>query len=151
MRTTVKRERAFTLIEVIVAMVVVAILASIAYPSYMESVRKAKRAEGRAALMQLMQQEERYFTQNNTYIAFSSASTDAAEKMFRWYSGATPATSAYEITAQACSADVLQNCVVLTAKPGTAKVDGKFEDTVCGELSLDSRGTLGAAAAECWK
>jgi type IV pilus assembly protein PilE len=31
---------------------------------------KAKRSEGKSALMKLMQQEERFYTQNNSYIVF---------------------------------------------------------------------------------
>jgi type IV pilus assembly protein PilE len=75
-------QKGFTLIEIMVAVVIVAILASFAYPSYLESVRKAKRAEARAALMQLMQQQERYYSQNNRYIAFSSESAGENGKSF---------------------------------------------------------------------
>ena len=78
--------RGFTLIEVMVTVVVVAILATIAYPSYQDAVRKTKRAEGRAALMQIMQQEERYYSHATTYIAFTSAATEPEEKKFKWYS-----------------------------------------------------------------
>lgn len=57
----------FTLIELMIAVVVVAILAMIAYPAYQEQVRKTRRADGKAALMELSQAMERYFTENNTY------------------------------------------------------------------------------------
>ncbi len=141
----------FTLIELMVAIAIVGILAGIAYPSYLESVRKSKRAEGRAALMELMQQEERYYTLSNSYIGFSSSSTNAVEKTFKWYSGSAAATSAYEISAQACTGDSLTNCVVLTAMPGTTKVDKSFADPVCGTFTLDSTGAKSAASSDCWK
>ena len=64
--------RGFTLIELMITVAIVGILASIAYPSYIESVRKGRRAEARAALTELMQQQERFMTQNNTYRAFAS-------------------------------------------------------------------------------
>ncbi len=143
--------RGFTLIELMVAVAIVAILAGLAYPSYVESVRKAKRAEGRAALMQLMQQQERYYSQHNSYIRFSAASSDAAEKAFKWYSGNSPASSAYEISAEACAAEVLQSCVRLTAQPGTANVDANFKDPVCGNLTLSSTGAKSAASSDCWR
>src|SRR4051812_18901770 len=86
-----KHQPGFTLIEVMITVAIVSILASIAYPSYQESVRKAKRTEGRAALMQLLQQEERYYSQHNSYIAFSSSSSDADAKKFKWFSGESAA------------------------------------------------------------
>lgn len=141
----------FTLIQVIVALVIVAILAAIALPSYQEAVRKGKRTEGRAALYQLMQQEERFYTLRNSYIRFSSASTGEDEKQFKWFSGNTPATSAYEIRAEACPGDTIRNCVLLTAKPGTTMVDSNFDDPVCGELSLASTGEKKANSTECWR
>lgn len=146
-------KRGFTLLEVMVAVVIVGILASIAYPSYLEAVRKTKRAEGRAALLQLMQQEERFYSQNTRYIAFTSGSTDPDEKRFRWYSGDNPATSAYEIFASACVDDTIQNCVMLTASPGTEKVNVSFKDPACGELTLTSTGRKAASGSAdyCWK
>jgi type IV pilus assembly protein PilE len=146
-------QKGFTLIEIMVAVVIVAILASFAYPSYLESVRKAKRAEARAALMQLMQQQERYYSQNNRYIAFSSESAGENEKKFSWYSGSTPSTSAYEIEGRACENGIIENCVALTARPGTAKVDRNYSDTRCGELTLTSTGAKSAtgSAADCWR
>jgi type IV pilus assembly protein PilE len=140
--------RGFSLIEVMVALVIAAILAAIAYPSYLESVRKTKRAEGRAALMQAMQQQERYYSQNSSYIAFSSAAPNG----YKWFSGDTPASSAYEIAATACSDSTLQSCILLIAKPGTKNVNTAYRDEACGELSLASNGIKGAAVqgAQCW-
>jgi type IV pilus assembly protein PilE len=140
--------RGFTLIELMMVVVVVAILAAVAYPSYQEAVRKAKRAEGRAALMELMQQQERYYSQKNTYIEFSSTSTDANEKRFKWHSGDSPQSSAYEIYGAAC-ADDISNCVILTARPGTDKVS-RYVDNKCGELTLSSTGKKTAVGNDCW-
>ena len=50
----------FTLVEVMIVVAIVGILASIAYPSYQESVRKGRRAQARTALSELVQQQERY-------------------------------------------------------------------------------------------
>lgn len=143
----------FTLIELLIAMAIAVILATIAYPTYEESVRKTRRAEGRAALMQLMQQEERYYSQNTRYIVFSSASTDANERKFKWYSADNAAASSYEISAAACSDDVIQNCVMLTAKPGTDKVNNAYKDPACGDFTLTSTGIKKASgtSALCWK
>ena len=58
--TTPRASRGFTLIELMIVVAVISILGAIAYPSYQESVRKGRRAEGRAALQELMQQQERF-------------------------------------------------------------------------------------------
>jgi len=144
-------QRGFTLVELLVALAIAAILAAIAYPSYSGAVRRTRRSEGKTALLQLMQQEERYYSQHNSYVGFSAASTDADEKLFKWYSGDSPAASNYEIDGAPCaSGESLQECVMLRARPGTAKVDGSFKDTECGTLTLTSTGVKGAGASDCW-
>lgn len=142
--------RGFSLIELMTAVAIVAIIAGVAYPSYQESVRKAKRAEGRAALMQLMQQQERYYSQHSRYIAFSSSSDDLQEKQFKWHSAESPRKSAYEITGDACAGEQLETCIVLTAKPGTDKVDPRFTDTKCGNLMFFSTGRKAPDGTDCW-
>lgn len=57
----------FTLIELIIALAVVGILAAIALPSYLESVRKGRRADAIAALQQVAQAQERHRADNMTY------------------------------------------------------------------------------------
>ncbi|RJG06597.1 type IV pilin protein [Noviherbaspirillum cavernae] len=143
----------FTLIEVMVVTVIVAVLASIAYPSYQGAIRRAKRAEAQAALMQLMQQQERFYSQNNSYIAFSFLSESESETRFKWYLGQSAAKSAYEISGSACDGETIADCVVLTAKPGTENVDMNFTDLQCGDLTLRSTGEKAAStdSTDCWR
>jgi len=61
------RGRGFTLIELMVVVVIVAILVGIAYPAYVDQMRKTRRSEGKALLMELMSAEERHYTENGTY------------------------------------------------------------------------------------
>jgi type IV pilus assembly protein PilE len=139
------------MIEMMIVLLIVAILAAIAYPSYQESVFKTRRAEGRAALARTMQQQERYFSLHATYIAFSAESSDANEKKFKWFSGDNARSSFYEISAKACGDESMRNCVMLIAQPGTAKVNSGFRDLSCGVLTLNSRGERTAGMERCWK
>jgi len=59
----------FTLIEVMIVVAIVAILAAVAYPSYQDSVRRAARGDAQSDLMEIAQNAERFFTQQNQYAA----------------------------------------------------------------------------------
>jgi type IV pilus assembly protein PilE len=142
--------RGFTLIEAMLVLLVFAILAALAYPSYRHAILKSRRAEGKAALMKLMQQQERYYALHASYLAFSADADGADEKRFRWFSGDSPAASFYEIDGRACDGEDLRDCVVLSARPGTARVNASYRDPACGRLSLNSRGERGADAPQCW-
>lgn len=62
------KRNGFTLIELMIAVAVVGILAAIAYPSYIEYVKKTRRAEVAAILLEDAQIMERFYTQNGTYV-----------------------------------------------------------------------------------
>ncbi len=59
--------RGFTLIEMAIVLVVVALLATMAYPSYSAHVARSRRADGKQALLELAQRLERYYTERGTY------------------------------------------------------------------------------------
>lgn len=145
-----KHTYGFTIVELMVVLIIIAILAAVAYPSYQESILKTKRAEGRAALMRIMQQQERYYSQHASYIAFSAASVNAETQSFRWYSGDNASNSFYEISAEACSGQQIRDCVKLVAAPGTQNVNRNYQDSVCGRLTLTSEGEKSAEAGHCW-
>ena len=142
----------FTLIEVLIVAAMVAILAALALPSYQNFIVIAKRTQAQAVLLQLLQQQERYYSQHNTYIAFSSSSSDAQAVLFKWWTGATASESAYEVSALACPDTTIGQCVQLSAIPGTDKVDRTFKDRSCANLVLTSAGqkTATGAGAHCW-
>lgn len=67
MNTPRRRTHGFTLIEMMVTVAIVGILAAVGYPSYLEHLAKGRRADGRAALVDLAQRMERYYTERSTY------------------------------------------------------------------------------------
>ena len=140
MNSSAKKQNGFTLIEVMVVVVIIGILASIAYPSYMEVVRQTRRADAYNALMDIMARQERYFTDNNSYTD-DLKNLGFAEKTY------TTPDGYYLVSAAACGTGI-GTCVALTAtgQKGQEK-DGK--EGACKTLTLDS--TDVKTPADCWK
>ncbi|MDO8262124.1 MAG: type IV pilin protein [Gallionella sp.] len=142
----------FTLIELMIVVAIVAILASIAYPAYTSSIVKGKRAEGRAALAELMQQQERYMTQKNTYLAFTNVAgtttPTSASTTFKTFSGDSAAKAAYYLKASVCDVSTaITECVMVEATP-------IGNDPDAGTLQILSTGTktcTGTNTSLCWK
>lgn len=59
--------RGFTLIELMIAVAVVAILAAIAYPAYTEHVVKSYRASAQSQMLDIANRQQQYFMANRTY------------------------------------------------------------------------------------
>jgi type IV pilus assembly protein PilE len=143
----------WSILEMLLVLLMLAVLAAAAYPSYSQFVVRSKRVEGQTALMTLMQQQERYFSGNNSYIAFSSASIEPAARQFRWWSGSSATRSAYEVEGKACDGERIEDCVELVATPGGGHVDIHYKDDECGKLILRSSGLRLASGpgARCWQ
>ena len=148
-----KSASGFTLIELMITVAIIGILAAIAVPSYQDSIRKGKRAEGRAALTDLMLQEERFMTQTNSYCAFSNTGGVTAVVAgctsipFKTFSGDSSTKPAYYLSAAACTGTTIGECVVVTAAPVAADPDA-------GNLQVLSSGTKtcdGTKPTVCWK
>lgn len=148
--------RGFTLIELMIVVAIVAILGSLAYPAYKDSILKGKRAEARTALTELMQQQERYMTQRNSYLAFSNpagTTTPAnASTIFKTFSGNTQANSAYLLSAVTCDApnNDPKTCIKVVATPpanSDPQAGNNLWITSFGQKGCDSA----TKPAVCWK
>jgi type IV pilus assembly protein PilE len=99
-----------TLIELMVVVAIVALLGAVATPLYLDSVRKGRRADGIAALNQLMLMQERYRAnqpQYATHLVLSGAAlvgVGAADDAGAVASVATPGAGHYLLSIAAADA-----------------------------------------------
>jgi len=134
-----KHNKGFTLIEIMIVVVIIGILAAVAYPSYVSSVIKTNRASGKNMMLQLAQQEERYYTENNTYGILTALGYPASPVFSQ--------NNTYSIT------------LVVTAPTATTPASyiitgvPQVSDTTCGNLTLSNTGlwtnAQGAPASQC--
>ena len=139
------KNQGFTLIELMIVVAVVAILSTIAYPSYTEYVRRGHRAEARAGLLQGQQWLERAATATGTY---------PASRAFPGNLTKVPG-GRYEITLESPTGGVatdLGRTYTLTAKP-----QGAQEGDRCGNFTVTHTGLRGAKGVtsgdivrDCW-
>ena len=137
--------RGFTLTELLIVVAILGIIAALAYPSYQTSVEKSRRADAKAALLELAQFMERTYVENKTYqpggvtpaLPFTEAPKDSGNK---YYDLAFNAIGANSFTLRAAP------------KAGTGQADDH-----CGTLTLaqtGQKGLVGAHAgvtvADCW-
>jgi type IV pilus assembly protein PilE len=157
----VKRLGGFTLIELMVAVAVLAIVTAVAYPSYLNQVQKTNRSQAKQRLSQAAQLLERFYSDNNTYyvdvaggkaVASTTGSTAGGFSALMnvpgtVYSGSNnEAGSPYNITLSTPT----QTSFTLTANAQGKQVN----DTKCGNLTLNNVGLKGITGTglvtDCW-
>ncbi len=128
-----KQIAGFTLIELMVVVLIVGILAAIAYPSYRDFVLRSNRSEGKAFLADAAAREERFFSDNNTY------TTDVTD--LGYTNPADSENGLYRLTIAGGA-----NNYTLTA---TAQ-GNQAEDAACAIMTLDNLNVKTPAGDICW-
>jgi type IV pilus assembly protein PilE len=123
----------FTLIELMITVAIVAILASVALPSYQNYIARGRRDTAKACLLERAQYMERHYTTNMAYTGGASAPatpcvTELAAHYTFDFNGAPTATT---FTARA------------TAQGGQAT-----RDAACSPLTVTQAGVK--SPANCW-
>lgn len=132
-------EHGFTLIELVIAIAILAIIVGIAIPSYTAQVTKTNRTEGKSELMQTAQALERCYTR---FSAYDHANCNVSFPI-------DSENGHYQITAPTLSATAF---TLAAAPQGTQDARDKW----CGTFTLthtlqkDMTGDAEWDAARCW-
>lgn len=153
--------KGFSLIELMITIAIVAILASIALPSYSGYVARARRADARTQLLQAAQFMQRFYAANDQYLQDRAANNILGTSVGmpdNLRVSPADSTALYQLnTAIAAAgnytASVTTTAYTLTMAPITGRpmaADG------CGMFTISSTGIRGVAGAtktrdECWK
>ncbi|MEI7796448.1 MAG: type IV pilin protein [Methylococcaceae bacterium] len=143
-----KKQNGFTLVELMIAMAIAGILTSVAYPSYVTYVQKAKRSEAQAALVSMATAMEQWRVENNNNYGDGTDSIFATQVPT---DGAGTKTYSLTFTTTVSASDPTKyDKYTLTATPVTPQ-----DADICGVLTLKSTGEKGANnvspdTAGCW-
>jgi type IV pilus assembly protein PilE len=125
-----------TLIELMIVVIIVSILAAIAFPNYQEFSARAKRNEAKTALLQIKINQERFYLNNNTFTQDMTQLGFSADPF-------TTDTGSYVVAVTAASP---------TNFSATATYQlGGNEATKCVTFTIDGRGAqTSGPEANCW-
>lgn len=144
----ISSQRGFSLLEMLVVVMIIGILAAVAYPSYQNYIIRSARTEGFALLNDAAARQERFFAQNNSYVTDQDEIGDLGMPNT---SGTTvmSTTGLYSLGVSEVEDD---GGFTLTATRSGVQV----RDTECGNLTLDATGQRGVSVAgadvdECWR
>jgi type IV pilus assembly protein PilE len=132
-------QKGITLIELMIAVAIVAILTSIAYPSYVNHLQTSRRTEAMAALTRIANLQEKNYMDNGTY----------ATDLTKLGVGASPfitENSYYSISSATIDKTAPFDDFTLTATAQNAQAN----DSHCATFTLTSTGVKGGTNADCW-
>jgi len=142
-------QRGVTLVELLIAVAILALISSFAYPSYMRYVANSKRTSATTALLQIADRQQQFFMDNKTYANNLTALGYPANPLVIADDGtdtvATDARAVYSISLS----NIAATTYTITAAPLHAQLE---RDTKCGNMIIDQTGarTAGSGSDDCW-
>ena len=118
----------FTLLELLIAGVVVAIIAAVADPSYQSYVGRGYRTEAHTALHRLANLQEQYYPVQRQYAADLTAQGEAHNpattegRRYQVFAAVTAVSFTLTATAQGSQANLDASCPIMTLTSGGAKI-----------------------------
>jgi type IV pilus assembly protein PilE len=147
------RHSGVTLIELMIVIVVLAILTSIAVPSYRSYMIRTQRTEAKTALLNVRAAQEKFYLQNNRYTDLLSADTDASPPGL-----GLPGTSdngLYTISVDLGNTADEDSDQAYTVTATPLDTASQKDDTKCTTLTLNDVGVRGATGPggveQCWR
>lgn len=138
-----RKYRGFTLIELMVVVMIIAIIAAFAIPNYLRYGIRARRGDGQNMLLRVANAQESYYAANNSYgsmtaLGYTTAASQLSEKGY------------YQLTIQTPAAGSSTGYTA-TATPVSGGPQVKDD---CGALTINDAGVKGQAGSTtngtCW-
>ncbi len=127
----------FSLFELMITLVILAILVAIAIPVYRNYVMRARRSDGIQALLAIQIAEEKYRLSNSTY-----------GTLVQVWSGSTSSEGYYSLSVSAVSASTY----TITASAIGNQANDTADGVSCATLTLTySNGTTAKSPSNCWQ
>jgi len=120
----------FTLVELVIVLVVAGVLAAVALPSFLDSIRKGRRSDAYAAIAAVQQAQERWRSNHAQYTTTLSDLDLGSSSASGYYT--------IELASSGASGDTLASAYVVTARGNSGS--SQASDKQCRNLSMRLRG-----------
>ena len=143
-------KKGFSLLELMIAVAILGIITSIAYPSYLKQVQKSKRTPAKVELMRIAQLQESFYVQNLSYAKTLNGATSAGGLGF---SASTVTTEGGDYTVSlastkadgnACTGTSATPCVLYTLEAIPVSGKPQSHDDACTGFRLTNTGAKAA-------